>query len=797
MVFNIKLCNHRRNKMERGFRNKIVVFLVGITFIGSIFISQVTALTDYQLLRTFRSPEIGGGRNFGVSVDIDGDLIVIGERKGDPNGINDAGKAYIYNTTGHLLFDLTAPEPQLNALFGWSVAINGDRVVVGELDAEVDGEPYAGRAHIFSSTGVHIKTLTTPTPIEGVEFGTSVAIDGDIIIVGTYVRVGGGINGEDMRLSPAGTESLVYIYDREGNFQYTLESPGSTDPSAFGISCAIDGEIMVIGEDHATVGSVDDAGKAYIFSTNGTPLATLEPSIPRNWGVFGLAVAVHGDRVVVSEAWLDPGYIHIFDTNGNKIKTLTGNYGAGIAVGSEFIVAGVEDTVDGKIKAGRACIYDLNGDPIANLTSPNPQSYANFAAMGYFGSRILAIDEGTLVVGVPLEDVNFKIDAGSAYIFSESSWSDVTTSGDPPPRAYHEMTYDSESDVMIMTHGQYSWPDSFPEETWTYSANSNIWTNKTTSTKPRGVSGHAIAYDSKNDVVIMFGGGYRNDKSTSETWAYDYNSNTWENRTPLLSPPARIGHEMVYDVQSEKLILVGGGQDLLQGSLFYNDVWSYHYETNTWTNVTPALNPQARWYFSMVYDVNADRTILFGGSTVWDLNSPIPHQGFKNDTWAFDLESTNWTKLNPLNNPEPRGYTSAVYHNLRDVTILFGGWNEEQDSLFNDTWSYDYTTNNWDQMATNSPGERSHAAMAYDSESNLAVLFGGYTVPYVDFSNSIWVYGYPVPPSESSSTTSTQLFTSIPTSTTTSISTSTPIHLVISFTSFLCLVVITRKKKIK
>ena len=127
----------------------------------------------------------------------------------------------------------------------------------------------------------------------------------------------------------------------------------------------------------------------------------------------------------------------------------------------------------------------------------------------------------------------------------------------------------------------------------------------------------------------MFGGGYANDRSTSETWAYDYNSNTWENLNPPISPPARIGHEMVYDVQSEKLILVGGRQDLLQGSLFYNDVWSYHYETNTWTNVTPAINPQARWYFSMVYDVNADRTILLGGYTVFDWNSLIIHQGFK------------------------------------------------------------------------------------------------------------------------------------------------------------------------
>jgi N-acetylneuraminic acid mutarotase len=372
---------------------------------------------------------------------------------------------------------------------------------------------------------------------------------------------------------------------------------------------------------------------------------------------------------------------------------------------------------------------------------------------------------------------------GAGLALEESSWTNVTTSEEPASRAYHEMVYDSESDVIILTHGQRSWPGLLFKETWTYSTNSNVWTNKITNTKPRGVVGHALAYDSKNDIVIMFGGGYDNDKSTSETWTYDFNSNTWENKTPSLSPPARLGHELVYDVQSERVILVGGRQDLLQNSLFYNDVWSYHYGTNTWTNVTPTINPQARWYFSMVYDVHADRTILFGGYTKIDWGSPIFRQGFKEDTWAFDLESTTWIELNPSNNPAPRGYTSMVYQNQINRTILFGGWNEEQDILFNDTWSYDYVTDNWSQENTNSPGKLTHTAMAYDNESNQTVLFGGYTEPYVVFSNSIWVYGYLVTSLTTSSTTSTTA------------PNSTSMNIVIIFTTLLWLAVITRKKR--
>jgi hypothetical protein len=127
--------------------------------------------------------------------------------------------------------------------------------------------------------------------------------------------------------------------------------------------------------------------------------------------------------------------MNIYDTAGNKIKTLSGNYGPGIAVGNKIIVAGVEDTVDGKINAGRAYVFDLTGNAQADFTSPNPQSNAQFTAWGIFGSRAIAIEEGTLVVGVPLEDVDGKIDTGLVYTFSvpfseETSTSSATNAAD-------------------------------------------------------------------------------------------------------------------------------------------------------------------------------------------------------------------------------------------------------------------------------------------------------------------------------------------------------------------------------
>jgi len=324
--------------------------------------------------------------------------------------------------------------------------------------------------------------------------------------------------------------------------------------------------------------------------------------------------------------------------------------------------------------------------------------------------------------------------------FGKRLWIDISSDDDPAGRSYHDMSYNIESDVIIMTHGQFSWPDSLPQETWAFSIDSRVWTNMNPSNKPRGVAGHSIAYDSKHDMIILFGGGFSMDQSLSETWAYDYNLNTWENLNPSVSPPPRIGHKMVFDIQSEKIILFGGKQNLLSDSLLYNDVWTYDYESNTWTNVTPAVNPEARMFFNMIYDKKAERSIIYGGYTKLDWNQLPNRQGFKNDTWAYDSKENKWIKLTPSISPQQRAYASSVYHEQLESMILYGGWNEEQNLIYSDTWSYNFRENSWKKFNYNSPGNLSHSSMAYSNKSNKILIFGGYSKPYVSFSNSTWLF---------------------------------------------------------
>ena len=81
-------------------------------------------------------------------MDIAGDLIVVGERKGDVEVMNE-GKAYVYDLEGNLLATLVSPDPEIGAQFGYKVLTDGEIVFVDEVEASVDGESKAGKVHIF------------------------------------------------------------------------------------------------------------------------------------------------------------------------------------------------------------------------------------------------------------------------------------------------------------------------------------------------------------------------------------------------------------------------------------------------------------------------------------------------------------------------------------------------------------------------------------------------------------------------------------------------------------------------
>jgi N-acetylneuraminic acid mutarotase len=266
----------------------------------------------------------------------------------------------------------------------------------------------------------------------------------------------------------------------------------------------------------------------------------------------------------------------------------------------------------------------------------------------------------------------------------------------------------------------------------------DLWTKLSPEgTLPSARYGHAMAYDSSNGLLILFGGtGGQQPDPFDDTWAYDPVADTWIPLNPSGTLPAgRYTHAMVYDPVTERVIMFGGdynsgGNPDGTGQLF-DDTWAYDATANTWTNLNPSgAVPSARAAHTMAYDPGTRRLIMFGGFD--DSGSRL------NETWAYDPVANNWTELLPSGTlPLGRAGHCVVYHPSSSLMIVFSG--ENAGNVLNDTWAYDPAANSWTELHPPGrlPEQRYGAMMAYDASDGRLCMFGGASSILLD---GTWAY---------------------------------------------------------
>jgi len=147
-----------------------------------------------------------------------------------------------------------------------------------------------------------------------------------------------------------------------------------------------------------------------------------------------------------------------------------------------------------------------------------------------------------------------------------------------------------------------------------------------------------MTYDSKSDRIILWGGdsstnGNPDAPNDESVWAYDFNTNTWEERKATPAPVGRYASAIAYAAGADRTILYGGFQD---GS---SDMWAYDYNKNAWTELKPSDNPGSISWHEMVYLPETDRLFLFGGK--------LPNGYFSDKTWLYDYTANAWTVVTP------------------------------------------------------------------------------------------------------------------------------------------------------
>jgi hypothetical protein len=154
--------------------------------------------TVYENAKLLASDGAANDR-FGASVSLSGDAIAIGAPLDSPGAAGgDHGSAYVFvkpagGWAGTLTQNakLVASDPGTNDNFGVSLAVNGDRILVGAPGASGLLAPDAGAAYLFTKPAggwsgalTEVEKLTAPEGATGDGFGSSVALRGDVIVVG-------------------------------------------------------------------------------------------------------------------------------------------------------------------------------------------------------------------------------------------------------------------------------------------------------------------------------------------------------------------------------------------------------------------------------------------------------------------------------------------------------------------------------------------------------------------------------------------------------------------------------------
>jgi hypothetical protein len=261
-------------------------------------------------------------QEFGCSVSISGDYIIIGAYYDDQNGIN-AGAAYIFKRGSNTddwkeLQKLLPDEGSDYDKFGWSVSINGDYAIIGAPTDHL-GEVETGSVYIFKLKDKNWVKEEKLFPNNGVgnsqAFGCSVSIYGDYAIIGAQ-------NDRELGTYP-GAAYIFYYNGTTWKQQAKLNALDKYMNHGFGYSVSIYEDYAAIGSPSALTKS---SGAAFIFhrsDTTWTEEAMVEDSLSSSSINFGESISLEGDYLVAGAPDEDTKGIHsgcsyIFKRNGSS-----------------------------------------------------------------------------------------------------------------------------------------------------------------------------------------------------------------------------------------------------------------------------------------------------------------------------------------------------------------------------------------------------------------------------------------------------------------------------------------------
>ncbi len=332
---------------------------------------------------------------FGVSLDADGDEVVVGAINDDDLGSN-AGAAYVFRFVAGAWVEvakLTASDGAVDDRFGHSVAIDGDVVMVSARDHDAFGED-SGAVYVFGRDGdtwIEVQKLVGSDLLAGDRYGAAIAIDGDHALVGAE------------RVDLVGQDSgAVYPLRRIAGTWQTFDRIVPADAATgqrFGNQIDLSGANAVIsawGDGEAAL----YAGAAYVFSFDAGGWQQRGKLMASDAVVedgFGNAVAIDGERVLVGaeyryEGAPDVGAVYAFRNlagawveTGKLLASDGGDgdrFGYTVALHGDHALIGSNETQGPPNDSGAAYVFHRRDDAWSEVQRLTPTPPAELDAFG-------------------------------------------------------------------------------------------------------------------------------------------------------------------------------------------------------------------------------------------------------------------------------------------------------------------------------------------------------------------------------------------------------------------------------
>ena len=216
----------------------------------------------------------------GEAVDIQKDTAIIGAPGHTHDGVRFAGAVFVFVRDGDAWREhakLTADDAAPSDRFGVSVDIEGDTVIVGSLLNDAGGTKDAGAAYIFvrdGNTWIQGAKLIAPGKKKGDHFGAGVATTGKIAVVGAPLRAENGLG--------AGAAYSFVNVDGVWKNAETVVPEDAAPNLVFGSTVAISGDTIVVASGAApeVAAGFANGTAAYVYSGEehfGTPPFAVQP----------------------------------------------------------------------------------------------------------------------------------------------------------------------------------------------------------------------------------------------------------------------------------------------------------------------------------------------------------------------------------------------------------------------------------------------------------------------------------------------------------------------------------------